>query len=51
LLGRQLQLQATILAYDDAFLLTTVIIVGGVLIALFLRRVVISEDGRAGIAE
>jgi EmrB/QacA subfamily drug resistance transporter len=51
LLGRQLQLQATILAYDDAFLLTTLIIVGGVLIALFLRRVVISEDGRAGIAE
>jgi DHA2 family multidrug resistance protein len=51
LLGRQLQLQATILAYEDAFLLTTVIIVGGVFIALFLRRVVISEGGRAGITE
>lgn len=51
LLGRQLQLQATILAYDDAFLLTTLIIIGGVFIALFLRRVVISEESQAAIVE
>jgi EmrB/QacA subfamily drug resistance transporter len=51
LLGQELQLQATVLAYDDAFLLTTLIIVGGVFIALFLRRVVISEESRATLAE
>jgi hypothetical protein len=51
LLGRQLQQQAAVLAFDDAFLLTTFIIIAGVLIALLLRRVVISEAGRAMIAE
>jgi len=51
LLGRQLQLRATILAYDDAFLLTTIVIIGGVFIALFLRQVVVSEESQAAIVE
>jgi len=51
LLGRQLQQQATVFAFDDAFLLTTLIIAAGVFIALLLRRVVISEGGRAATME
>ena len=51
LLGLQLQREATIFAYQDAFLLTTLIICGGVIIALFLKRVVVSEEGQAMIAE
>jgi EmrB/QacA subfamily drug resistance transporter len=51
LLSRQLQQQAAVLAFDDAFLLTTFITIAGVVIALFLRRVVISEASRAVVAE
>jgi MFS family permease len=50
-LGRQLQLEATIFAYDDAFLLTTLILAVGVLLSLFLRRVAIEDGGQTALAE
>jgi EmrB/QacA subfamily drug resistance transporter len=51
LLGGQLRQQAAVLAFDDAFMLTTFIVIAGVVLALFLRRVVISEASRAMVAE
>lgn len=50
-LGRQLRLEATIFAYDDAFLLTTLILAGGVLLSLFLRRVIIEGREQAMLVE
>jgi EmrB/QacA subfamily drug resistance transporter len=50
-LGRQFQLEATIFAYDDAFLLTTLILAGGVLLSLFLRRVIIEGGEQAALVE
>jgi EmrB/QacA subfamily drug resistance transporter len=50
-LAGQFQKTATILAYDDTFLLTTLITAAGVLIALLLRPVEISEESQAAIVE
>jgi EmrB/QacA subfamily drug resistance transporter len=51
LLSEQLQRQAAILAFDDAFMLITFIAITGVILALFLRNVVVSEASQSVVAE
>jgi hypothetical protein len=48
LIGLQIGLQATILAFRDAFILTTAIVACGVVLALFLRS---AQRDTAGSSE
>ena len=49
--GRQLRQEAIIFAYDDAFMLTTLILIGGIILSLLLRPVTIEGGEQAAPVE